>query len=517
MVSYRYLILLIGLSLVACAQVGTISGGEKDITAPKPVSEKIKPPNESIMFTAKEVEIPFSEFFRLVDPVQNIKMVPPHAKIKAEVKKKSLYLSWEEDLKPNTTYAIYLKNAIADYTEGNDTIIQYVFSTGENLDTLSFSVRVVDAWSGEPASCLVGIFDVETNELKSFAETNGKGEAQLNYLHSGQYSVLAFNDQNSDLAAQEHEAKGFPVVPTIQLDSVLVDTIPIRMFTPPAKPKVSSSRFLAPGSFLIGATREISNETIFLNGAKLNESDYLFLDRDSLQLFADVTELNLAEIILNSDLVNDTLKIRFTDKNKNVPVTISGSNATNRFAPSEPIEFSVNDLILEADTSKIKIENTIDSTVIYKYTFDFKHNRITISLDKTELLNLAFTFSEGAIKTSNGNSKEFISTIQLDPERKFGSLKIDLSYYTTPVLLNVLHNGKFLKEIRIPAPRKDFLIAELVPGNYTFKVVRDENDNGQWDVGDLKKLIQPETVDNYSTPTTVRANWEVELSLIPKN
>jgi len=34
-----------------------------------------------------------------------------------------------------------------------------------------------------------------------------------------------------------------------------------------------------------------------------------------------------------------------------------------------------------------------------------------------------------------------------------------------------------------------------------------------WDTGNYSEFIQPEEVIYYSTPTKIRANWEVEVTL----
>ena len=59
------------------------------------------------------------------------------------------------------------------------------------------------------------------------------------------------------------------------------------------------------------------------------------------------------------------------------------------------------------------------------------------------------------------------------------------------------------------------MIRELNPGDYTFKIVRDDNKNQKWDTGDLNTRTLPEQIDQYSQATTVRANWEVEVELVP--
>lgn len=510
-----YPIILITFLLSSCAQVGTISGGPKDEVAPQPKIMKVFPPNETTNFSAKEIEIPFNEFITLNNPTENIRIVPPHAKIKAAMKKKSLVISWEEDLNPNTTYAIYINNAVKDITEGNDTIIQYVFSTGPVLDSLKYAVKVVDAWTNLPVDkCIVGLFDPSTKDIRNFTETSTNGEALLNYIHSDQYELIAFIDENKDLTVQEHEKVGFQINPLIDIQSSTIDTIPVRLFSPLTKAKIRTSKFQSPNSILLGATRAIKNETIYLNGDKLNSDRYVFIYDDSLRIFLPNSENLSNTIVLNSDELIDTVSVR-TNLSKTPPkIIVSSNNFNNTIAPSDTVSFSLNSLITAADTSLISLFYSKDSIYIHDYSLSFSHNVVNFDIDKSKFSELEFHFKKGAVNTENGSSEEQKFNYTFNEEKSYGVIKLNLSYYKTPILLQVYKNTKPLILLS-PDRLEDYMLTELEPGNYTFKIILDENGNGKWDTGNLDGYLQAEAVDLYSTATKVRANWEIEVTLIP--
>ena len=56
------------------------------------------------------------------------------------------------------------------------------------------------------------------------------------------------------------------------------------------------------------------------------------------------------------------------------------------------------------------------------------------------------------------------------------------------------------------------VLTELTPGEYSFRVIRDANGNGKWDVGEYSTLTQPEAVDTYSKKTKIRANWTIDVT-----
>ena len=80
-------------------------------------------------------------------------------------------------------------------------------------------------------------------------------------------------------------------------------------------------------------------------------------------------------------------------------------------------------------------------------------------------------------------------------------------------MLQVYHNNKPLD--LLSPDQAEIIVNELEPGDYTFKIILDENQNGKWDTGNFETYLQAEKVDLYSTPIKVRANWEVEATLIP--
>lgn len=137
---FTYLIVAI---LIYSCQVVPLTGGDKDETPPKEL--KSSPENKSIHFAAKTITIEFDEFIRLQNLQQQLIVSPVMEEMpEISVKGKSLVIKLKEELMPNTTYSINFGNAIIDITENNPIPnYKYVFSTGDYLDSLSFSGNVL--------------------------------------------------------------------------------------------------------------------------------------------------------------------------------------------------------------------------------------------------------------------------------------------------------------------------------------------------------------------------------------
>ena len=86
--------------------------------------------------------------------------MPSNVTYETKLINKTLTLDLQEDLSPNTTYSLYLNGAVKDLTEGNDTLIQLVFSTGPFLDSNVVNFQVKDAFTNDIQSEItVGLFD----------------------------------------------------------------------------------------------------------------------------------------------------------------------------------------------------------------------------------------------------------------------------------------------------------------------------------------------------------------------
>jgi len=513
-------VIFVSLLLVGCAQVGTLTGGPKDKSAPAPIEEEMIPGNASTNYMSNSFVIPFNEYFQLNNPLQTIRMVPPHATIEAEVKKKTLFLSWEDTLEINTTYAIYLNGTIKDLNEGNDTTIQIVFSTGDVIDSIKYRVAVTDAFTGDALSDItVALFDAKTEKLKSFAKSSN-GIAELNYLSPGTYRMVAFEDENLDLEVDKGERVGFPESQTIQIDSTYFDSIPIRAFTPHPKQRFSVESFVPPGAFALKGSASLEHfglDEAYVNGTK---SDF-FLNKSKDTYFVvspDTLGGSTAEIAIShrtdSTNVLDTLMYRFRPLDLSKPAKLKPLHQKN-IAPGDSLSYELYGNIEGWNDSLIKLMLIKDSVVISNYNIASDGHRLYISLDESIAGDVSVSLKNGAVQTIFGATQIFLETVTIGSESDYGTLNIDLSGYEEPILIELIKGGSVMKSIPLENGSDLLSLKKLEPGSYTFRVIRDENANQLWDIGEYATLRQPEKVDIYSKPVKVRANWEVEVSLNP--
>ena len=58
------------------------------------------------------------------------------------------------------------------------------------------------------------------------------------------------------------------------------------------------------------------------------------------------------------------------------------------------------------------------------------------------------------------------------------------------------------------------MFENIKPGIYLLRIIRDKNENGYWDNGNVEKNTQPEEVQFYEEPIRLKANFEVRGLII---
>ena len=223
---------LYGLSLflLGCAQIITPTGGPKDETPPKVVGEW--PANQSVNFSANQIEIEFDEFIVFDKPSENVIISPPLLKSPIyALKQKSLIIKLPEQLAPNATYIFNFGEAIRDNHEGN--ILNnytYVFSTGAQLDSMELKGKLVDAVTSEPVEgAMLMLYRSNQDSLPKttlpdfFARTAKDGQFHIRNIPDLRYKIFALKDQNTNYRFDvPNEMIGF-------LDTLVRPDAPIRV------------------------------------------------------------------------------------------------------------------------------------------------------------------------------------------------------------------------------------------------------------------------------------------------
>ena len=499
---------IFSLILFSCAQIGTITGGQKDVVAPRIV--KIQPENYQLNFNDKQLKITFDEYFTLNKAEQNIIIVPPDAVLHALIDRKSLILNWEEALRKNTTYSIYFNKAIKDVKEGNDSIMSIVFSTGSAIDSLSLTVFLKNAFTNAPVkNALFGLYDSLTAlRPRYFISSDAEGKATLSHISEGTYFLKAFEDVNNDLLVQAQELQGL-LFNSILLDQDFSDTLVLRLSHPLYETRIKNVKFIPPGMIGMHVPENFNPDHLKYIDKSVNSDAYFYPKRDSLILFTGPLALDNGSLVYEQD----TISLRFPEKDRKLNINVKLKALEQLLSNEIPLLLEVNDKVMAVDASKFTLLNAADSTTIFIDSIRWQLQKIFIYADWKNSNKLSIKLQKDAVK---GMSEAFNNPATYSLKRQiikdFGTLKVTLSDTITKGVLELVKGAEVVRS-QIIEGKSNFVFTNLIPGEYYFRIILDENQNGIWDPVQPVLERQAEQVLWFKRPIKLRANWEVESQL----
>jgi uncharacterized protein (DUF2141 family) len=520
------LVFLYSLFLISCASVQSPTGGPRDTI--QPIIVKEIPKNLTRNFTGSEIEIEFDEFVKLSNEFTEISVspamdIPPVYKSKKEI----LKISFEEALQKNTTYTINFGKAIADVNESN--ILKnysYVFSTGDQIDSLSISGKVINSLTKQKLKDVtVFILPISQDSLfgkkkaSFFTTTDTSGSFKLSNLREDKYRIYALSEQGGDrIYNGNSEEIGF-LNQAINLNK---DTSNIELKVFKEVPKLFSV-----------TDRKIENDgriTLIFNKAILNPS-LTILEPNELNASKTVEFSNTRDtaLIWLPELTFDSIKVAVSSKEISLDTVVLRRNKRDTYTPlvsiidnivgtkirpgselaikfSSPIKLFDNKLIsILEDSVAIKgyeLVKNEKSPKIYNIKYPWK-------LKKQYILRL----ESGAFTDILGTkTKVYARKFDLDSEDNYGSISIKITVPDTSknYIIQWLSDGdKALRQDRIS---KNIVLnyTRYPTAKYKIRVIYDENNNGEWDTGNIILKRQPENTWTFEKTISLRPNWDLE-------
>lgn len=512
----RLITLLILVIVSSCAQVEAIDGGPKDEIAPR--VKKITPENKSTLFSGRKIVYKFDEFIKLNNPQENLVILPAGPKVTASVFKKELTLEIEGDLAPNTTYQISMNALVRDNREGNDSLMRYVFSTGEVLDSISYAGKIVDAYSNElQHNITVGLYkagDSISSKPRYFVKSDKKGEFKFEHLRPDSYSLYFFNDLNKDLQFQFNEKVGFSDS-LITTNASITDSIAYRIFQNPLPAKIKEKKLLYPKQVIISSTFSLAKSDFYYQNEKIDTSFLHFYKDDSVGvLLPQIPGENNLVTIQSGDRLDSISLIAIQKSILQKPSSMF--YPTDKDLSRKKTGFLLFSDEITGIDEKLIFTQTKDSVrVTPKITF--LKNKLQFSFSDTISKELQLFIQAGAIKFSNGTNNDKTEVkLQFKALNNYGSLLFKKLDFPENALIEFILNKQVVLTKSKAELQKSKLISALDPGEYSFRIIYDENKNGKWDAGNVHSKKQAEKISYFSQTVKVRANWETEIELDTK-
>lgn len=553
----RYLLpTLIALMFIAgCAKQSSPTGGPKDTIPPKLISSD--PRHEAINFSGKTIDLSFTEYVNVNNPKEQLIVTPSIGKdYKITAKRNVILIALDKDLEKNTTYSLNFREAVQDITEKNSAKnLLIAFSTGSYLDSLSISGKVTDLIkTTDSKEVTVAIHEENDtiNILKHravyFTKSNDKGFFKIDYLKPAKYKLYAFEDKNKNLVVDSRNESFAFIAKTIDLkkDTSKIDLKLTRLDLRPLK--LTSAR---------------PYNTYFNIKTSKNTTSYNITSPDSLDLIYGFGEDQSSIKLYNPKAERDSIQIQFS----------AIDSAGNKLDTILYAKFRTDEVEKEKFSSSIQSSTIIAAKgdISIKYNFNkpiAEFNLDSIYFQKDSLTRINFTKEEvnwlPQQKIFTINKKVPKATFFIDPEQPrekkpddpksilkpinklytgkgaFISIEGDSSRAVeqnikpqqigdlSEIIYNIKSNTTNLiiqllsKEFKVVAEqfnKKTGKFEDLPAGDYIFRVIKDDNANKKWDLGNYLLNQEPEKIyysknDKGSVTITLKANWENELPVL---
>lgn len=519
---YIPIFILILLSFVDCAKKGSPTGGVLDSLAP--VIVRSSPENYSTNFKGDEIRINFDEYIKLKDIQKELIISPPlkyDPLITPLSTSKTLRIKILDTLKENTTYSINFGNSIVDNNEENAyEYFKYVFSTGDYIDSLKLTGKIVDAQlltPEIPTTVLLYEVNESFNDSIIYKEKptyigitkDSTGTFELTNIKEGKYLLLAFKEKTNDYIFQPANDKigfveDFVSIPTDS--SYTISTFKEQLPYKLDRPKQEGKNHITFGFEGIADSLKIKLLSEF--PADFEEKTFKDNKKDTLHYWfkPDLKTDSLTFEVKNKNFSDTiTLRIRNLEKDTLSIRSLSG----NILKIKDTIKLLANTPLRNIDNERISITDKDTLNIPFSTQIDSLYNIAKIIFSKTEEQQYTVNILPEAITDFYGFKND---SIRLNVVTKlasdYGTLTLNLKNVKQfPIIVQLLNEKLDVVEEQYLTENKAIFFDEISPALYYFRIIYDANGNKKWDTGSFLERRKPEKIIYYPRKLEVRANW----------
>lgn len=529
------LLILAAFLLTRCANVVAPTGGAKDVTPPKVV--EAQPANHSIGFEGDKIEITFDEYVTLNNATQQVLVSPPLAtKPDIKLSGKTVSIKFKEALKPQTTYTIHFGEAVKDLHEGNlFKDYPYSFSTGDHLDTLNLTGKVLNADDKKPVADLFvslytasdSVFALPCQQAPDhIAKTDKEGNFIFHGLPDHRFLVFALQDMNSNFYYDlPNEKVAFLDTLVAPSDSV---SFTLYAFTEIDTTQMLLESKLVEEGLLRFVFRHTADKVYVTTKDSLPEAfnmvEVWSKQRDTLCWYFTPEVMDSLQVQIQSDV--DTLinsKIHFdlhykgasSRNERNARTLRIGNNLKNNLLPpgadlvlrfSEPVVgiqlHDTSTLIAGTDT----LFNTMRFERIDDYGLEY---RLATTIYDT--LNYVLNMTDSVFFSARGRThKAFSLKLKRAGDNDFGAVVMKvIPPDQGQAVVQLLDNKGAVLDEQLVDSIATVAFRQLIPGKYKLRAIIDIDRDGQWSTGSFHHRALPETILFYKDEFDVKSGWDI--------
>jgi len=516
---------LLSLFLFSCARVLPPEGGPRDEVAPRIVKESSTPDLQT-NFRPDRIRLEFDEWIQVRDAIKQVVISPPTKKapqVLAKGKAVEVVFDADEPWKDSTTYTLFFGKAVSDRSENNVVEdLRFIFATGPQLDSLEAQGQLLDARTRLPLEDILLLLhrseadSAVTLDLPDyFTRTDKNGRYRFSHLREGSYRLFALEDRNGNYRYDQPEERLGWLDQRIMIG---VDSVSLPLLSLP--PAVRRSRVLS-----VDSTSLRGRITYAFNR---KPAEWSFPEQEGVYTFTRWTQDSVLTLWQKPGCPagwflagGDTLYYpAFRDSL--APLSdLPRLTRTGKQAPEDPLALVLRPPMDSLDASRLRVSRDTQDVPLQTWQLSAGGDTLYLMGIRPAESNITLFFLPGALHALTGaaNRDTLALGFLTGSTGDWASLRL--------IVDSLPLNEQILMEITDPQGKARFSpfrftggeqwiidLPPLEPGPYQVFLSLDKNRNGQWDGADYygNSASEPRSVHNV---TSLRANWELELRLIP--
>ena len=462
---------------------------------------------------AGTIEVIFDEYVNVRGLGAQLLVSPPLSKpIEWRMRGKTVTFTWLEPLIDNVTYVFQFGDAVIDLHEGNPTDdFIHAFSTGADLDTLSLSGAVVDAFTGSAMTKVrIFLFDSEATvdsiekglKPQFMGTTDEQGLFTIRYLPVGNYRVMAVDDQDRNYQWTTGESLAiYEDIIGVTGDDTLKSNMRMQV-TPMSVVKyfVHSERDSL-GLVQIEMSQKFTPSDTIDVGGQMSHSEGVNMWAWGDQIENEsVVWPGIDTLVVSEIKMEDAVRFEATQGP-------GGKIATTNKVEiqfTRPIEGTVDRLFVVTDMDSSEVQ--IDSI----WTKENDPFSIEIAGQFNRGNSFEIMLMPGSVQGQGAQELQDTSSFKwsIFQSNELGEIEVIILKEGWLQLLSA--NGEVTQEIELTEGRQA-IFKDLTPGSYSLKWKGDSNKNGSWESVSLSKWKSPEDAQLLNTQVKVKADWRHQI------
>jgi hypothetical protein len=554
----NYLIFLyIILFLAGCANVQPPSGGPPDETPPEIISSV--PESETVNFTDNEIIVEFSEYVEQQSVIRSI-VIMPEIKTKYRWAGKKLKIEVLDSLNKELTYSLTFGTEYTDLRKNKPKEpFTIIFSAGSRLDSGMIDGKL---YAKKPENYSVFAYNILNNNPDTLdirhippdysLPLGTEGTFSLKALKDGTYRLMCIQDsRNNKVFDVEQDFLFCASKDLIVLNSKSsFAEFKQPQFFDELPPELLSAKSLSEQIIEVSFNEPLDTNSIKTDAFILSDSlgkenfpiDYVFLksgEDATIQLISK-NKLDTLKTYLITAVITSEYVIKDTSENSiNDTIRQAFFRPRPLYTEIEPRlkEFAVKDSSEKVDLNKpfnfaFNTAVNMDSLFV---DFINLQDSVEVKFDLNKRTGNLFSIYHGGLDdntwyrliidtrkmTGFNNLPVKDSLLRIDfktiDNRSFGGLNGKVKFTNVECenpVIRIINDNKKYSEIRKLDSAMNFNFESVPPGDYTFEVFCDENNNGRIDAGYYFPFKYSEKFYIPVNEVNVKSRWTVDDIMI---